>query len=486
MTSTAVRPPAIGRFLPADPLLRRLVLMTLVNTVGNGLFVTVSVLFFTRSVGLTPGRVALGLTVAGVCGVLAGVPMGRLADRVGSKRLLLVLGPLEAVAVLGYAFVHSFAGFVALACVATVLERGSAAVRSALIARALPTERQVRSRALLRSVMNAGLVVGSGGAALALQSDSYAGYVTVLALDAVTFLGAAALLAGLPIPDELARGTRAVSGTDAVDGPAVSGGAAVSGGTGVSGGAGAEGGPVRRRTALRDRRYLLVTALHAVLELQLAVLSIGLPLWIVLSTDAPPAVVSAVNVLNCLVVVVLQVRASRGVTDVPTAARACARGALLLAGGCLAYAVAQFGPAGVATGAVLAGALVHSLGELLTSAGGWTLSLDLADPRAHGEYQGVFMSGQAAAHVIGPLVITVTAVDHGGVGWVVLAGLFATAGAALSAAVRGTVPGTAREAVRGTVPGTAREAVRGTVPDTSPSTHPRTATEASRVADRTA
>ncbi|MEU6233623.1 MFS transporter [Kitasatospora sp. NPDC047058] len=436
MTSTAVRPPDIGRFLPADPLLRRLVLMALVNTVGNGLFVTVSLLYFTRSVGLTPGRVALGLTAAGVLGVLAGVPMGRLADRVGSKRLLLVLGPLEAVAVLGYAFVHSFAAFVALACVATVLERGAAAVRSALIARALPAERQVRSRALLRSVTNAGLVVGSAGAALALQSDSYAGYVTVLALDAVTFLGAAALLAGLPVPAELARGTRTLHGTHAT------------GGADATRRTDTESSPVQRRTALRDRRYLLVTALHAVLELQLAVLSIGLPLWIVLSTDAPPAVVSAVNVLNCLVVVVLQVRASRGVTDVPTAARACAQGGLLLAGGCLVYAAAQFGPAGVATGAVLAGALVHSLGELLTSAGGWTLSLDLADPQAHGEYQGVFMSGQAAAHVIGPLVITVTAVDHGGVGWAVLAGLFALAGAALPSAVRSTGRSTGRDTVR--------------------------------------
>ncbi|WP_395293464.1 hypothetical protein ACF9IK_07560 [Kitasatospora hibisci] len=124
MTSTAVRPPVPGRLLPDDPLLRRLVLMSLVNTVGNGMFATVGVLFFTRSVGLTPGGVALGLTAAGVCGMLAGVPMGRLADRIGSRRLLLVTGPPEALAVLGYALVHSFAAFVALACVATVLERG--------------------------------------------------------------------------------------------------------------------------------------------------------------------------------------------------------------------------------------------------------------------------------------------------------------------------------------------------------------------------
>ncbi|MFD4905329.1 MFS transporter [Kitasatospora purpeofusca] len=419
---TGARPRASGRrLLPADPLLRRLVLMGLVNSVGDGLFVTVNVLFFTRSIGLTPTSVALGLTVAGVCGVFSGVPMGRLADRVGSKRLLLVVGPLEAAAVLGYAFVHSFAAFVVLTCAATALSRGGTAVRSALIARALPAEGQVRSRALLRSVMNAGLVVGSGGAVLALQADSYTGYVTMMVLDALSFLGVTVLLAGLPVSATTA-GATAATGADDRRGP---------------------------RTALRDRRYLLVTALHAVLELQLAVLTVGLPLWIVLGTGAPAAMVAAVNVVNCLLVVVFQVRASRGVTDVPSAARACERGALLLAGGCLVYAAAQYGPAWAAAGALLVGALVHTLGELLTSAGGWTLSLDLADPRSHGEYQGVFMSGQAAAHVIGPLVITLTAVDHGAVGWVVLAGVFALAGPALTAAARGAGPGA------GTAPGPA-------------------------------
>ncbi|WP_051754923.1 MFS transporter [Kitasatospora purpeofusca] len=419
---TGARPRASGRrLLPADPLLRRLVLMALVNSVGDGLFVTVNVLFFTRSIGLTPTSVALGLTVAGVCGVFAGVPMGRLADRVGSRQLLLVVGPLEAAAVLGYAFVHSLAVFVVLTCAATVLSRGGAAVRSALIARALPAEGQVRSRALLRSVMNAGLVVGSGGAVLALQADSYTGYVTMMVLDALSFLGVTVLLAGLPVSATTTAGT----GT---------GGAAADGSRGP-------------RTALRDRRYLLVTALHAVLELQLAVLMVGLPLWIVLGTGAPAAMVAAVNVVNCLLVVVFQVRASRGVTDVPSAARACARGALLLAGGCLVYAAAQYGPAWAAAGALLVGALVHTLGELLTSAGGWTLSLDLADPRSHGEYQGVFMSGQAAAHVIGPLVVTLTAVDHGAVGWVVLAGVFALAGPALTAAARGPAPGAVQAAV---------------------------------------
>ncbi|WP_084224010.1 MFS transporter [Kitasatospora cheerisanensis] len=197
MTATAA-PAGRRSLLPADPVLRRLAVMTGVNTVGNGLYYSVSALYFTRQVGLGAAQLAIGLGAAGVAGMLAGVPFGRLADKLGHRRLLYVLGPMQGVAVLGYVFVHGFAPFVAAIVVATVLERGAIVVRSALIAHLLPADGQVRSRALLRSVMNAGLMLGGAGAALALQQDSHWAYATVLALDAASFAATSLLLRGLP------------------------------------------------------------------------------------------------------------------------------------------------------------------------------------------------------------------------------------------------------------------------------------------------
>nr|WP_284287634.1 hypothetical protein [Angustibacter aerolatus] len=58
MTSAPVE--ALGRALraarPDDPALRTLSLATLVNTVGNGAFYTVSALYFTRVVGIRPAQ----------------------------------------------------------------------------------------------------------------------------------------------------------------------------------------------------------------------------------------------------------------------------------------------------------------------------------------------------------------------------------------------------------------------------------------------
>jgi hypothetical protein len=52
---------------------------TLVNTLGFGLIVTSMVLYFTRVVHLSSNQVGLGMTVAGLVGLAAGVPIGDLA-----------------------------------------------------------------------------------------------------------------------------------------------------------------------------------------------------------------------------------------------------------------------------------------------------------------------------------------------------------------------------------------------------------------------
>ena len=84
------------RFVPDDALTRRLAMATLVNTFGNGLFMTISALFFTRSVGLSVTQVGLGLTIAGCFGVAAGVPAGHAADRFGARGLCVALVLIEA------------------------------------------------------------------------------------------------------------------------------------------------------------------------------------------------------------------------------------------------------------------------------------------------------------------------------------------------------------------------------------------------------
>src|SRR5690349_13208567 len=80
-------PSRLERFLPPTSLARRLSLQSILFATGQGMFLTGSAVFFTVIVGLSAAQVGLGLTLGGVVSFFLAVPSGRLADRVGPKRV---------------------------------------------------------------------------------------------------------------------------------------------------------------------------------------------------------------------------------------------------------------------------------------------------------------------------------------------------------------------------------------------------------------
>jgi nitrate/nitrite transporter NarK len=92
--------------LPAPGTPRVLMFATLVNTVGNGAYLATSALFLTRSVGLTPGQVAAGLSLAALAGIVLTTPMGSLADRRGPKQVQIVAPLVLAACFAGLTEVH--------------------------------------------------------------------------------------------------------------------------------------------------------------------------------------------------------------------------------------------------------------------------------------------------------------------------------------------------------------------------------------------
>jgi hypothetical protein len=294
---------------------------------------------------------------------------------------------------------------VVLACLVTTADRGSAAVRNALYAEVLPPEKRVEGRAYLRSVTNVGIGVGTCLAALALQADTRAAYSAGILADDFSYLVVIALFAVvLPSPPKGAGRAAAEA-----DGP---------------------------NPALRDLPFLAVTALNGLLCLQFSMIEVGVPLWLVRETAAPRWMVSGSLLVNTVLVVLLQVRAARGTERIGTAARACGRGGLLLAGSCAVLALAHGLPGWVAALVLAAGVGLQALGEVVSQAGGWALSYALAPEGAHGAYQGVFNSGAAAAMMLGPALVAWLVIGHGVLGWALLALLFTAGGLAMAPTVR--------------------------------------------------
>lgn len=366
---------------------------TLAQSVGQGAAMACNAVFFVHVVGLAPGEVGTVQSAAALTSMALAVVIGPVVDRLGARAVAFRLGLALAGAVAAYALVFDLAGFVMVHLLVATLRMGRQIGENALIGRLL--EARAKFRAYQRSVQNIGISLGTAAAAVPLYLDTRAAYLVVIFCNAVVIAVGALLLRAVP-------GARK---------------------------------PVPRREriawrAIRDRRYVTVGLLCGLMEIRDSVLTVGLPLWVTSHTDAPRPLVAALLLVNTTLVITLQVRASKGAATVGGAARVMGAGGFALAGGCVLFGLAG-GTGGLWTVAVLVvGAVALTFGEMWTSASGWTLGYDLADPRAHGQYQGVFEMTSGVGVLVGPILCTTVALSFGFWGWAGIGAAFVIVGLA--------------------------------------------------------
>ncbi|MGW2569661.1 MFS transporter [Streptomyces sp. NPDC001537] len=370
-----------------------------VDSLGNGLFMAGSAVYFVTVAGLSATVVGLGLSLAGLSGFVASLVFGRLTDKAGARRLLAVLLLLLAGAYALYPAVHSPTAYFPVVVLIGALEYGCGPAFGALIAELVPDGERVTARAALRSLFNAGFSVGAlaAGALISLGKDT----LSLLPLgNGLTFLVAAAWVLKLPATDARA----------AADG----------------------GKPFR---VLRDLPFLSVIGSSSLLALHSAVLLAGIPLWIVRNTHLPHGVVPLILAVNTVLVVLFQVAAARGSENLDGAVGAARRAGLVSVLACAALAAGRF-TGSWGTGAIaLAAVLLFTLAELWQSASGFGLGFGLAPEQARGEYLGAFHLHMVVQATLGPALVAFLVVGHDSVGWLVLAAFFLAGTAAIGPSV---------------------------------------------------
>jgi len=397
----------IGKWLstlvPEPGARRRLGLATGIYNIGTGMFMTSSVLYFTEGLELSVTEVGLWLAVAGLIGLFAGVPMGRLADRRGPRGVAALSLVVLALTMVGYVFVTSIWMFVVVTVVEMLATAASRASRGGLIRR-VGGEGAAAYRSQLRAIENAGVGVGAVLGGLALTLDTLAAYQVLFLVNAATFLIGAWVCARLPhlAPMPAPPGTR-------------------------------------RWVALRDRPFIAYTVLNGVMSLQYAVITFALPLWIATETSAPRWMVGAVLLVNTLGVVALQVWVGGKVKTVRQGAAAMRVAGFVFLVACGGVAVAADLPAWAAAAVLLAAVAVHSVGEMCHAAAVFALSFELAPAHAQSEYVGLQDMGLGAAFAVAPAVLGALCLGVGQAGWLLLGGLLTAAGLATVPVVRWAV-----------------------------------------------
>lgn len=382
---------------------RSLLLGIGISSVGIGMYIPFSLVFFHHVTGLSLTVVGLVMTVTGLAG-LAFMPLaGTAVDRFGAKRVNLVLYGIRALGFALYPLASSLPAFAAVALVTAFADRSFSVVQQSLIGEVARGAARDRLQASIRALQNAGMGAGALLVSGVLALWGTGGFTYTAWGNSLAFA-----LAGL-----LVGRVRAVRAGEAA----------------------ATAGPpdAGYRTVLRDRPFLGLTAANFLTALGYSALSVLFPLYLSTWLTAPDSLTGAaftVNTVLCAGIGVLI--AGRVRRSGARRTRSAALGALLFAAAFVGQIVlGTLKPGQSATLiALLVIVVVYTLGELVHSPSGGALSVSAAPEAVRGRYLATYQLSYSLAGALAPSLFTALLAVDGRLPWAVLA--VAALGAALA------------------------------------------------------
>jgi MFS family permease len=372
----------------------RFVTANLIDSLGNGLVLAFTVVFFVKTTTLSLVGVGAALTVGQLLTLPVPLVIGNLLEKLGPRVIVAVGNWISAAGFVGFLFSQAAWQIVLWQFVvqvgATAFWMGGSPLTVA-VARDVDRGRWF---GFVRALRNVGVGVGGAASAVALGVGSVGGLRAVMVLNVVTFAVAGWLVLTM-------RGTDL--GEPARPGPA---------GT-------AERPPSGYRTVLTDTRYLRLIATSTVFVVAPTVIRVLLAVYAVDDLHIGSWIVGVLVVLNTAMVVLLQTLASRWMQT---------RGAetvLVLALLVNAAAFVGFGLLLVLPGwAVIAGMVIamvlYTVAEILSSPLISELSVVLAPAHLRGRYLGVYQVSWSVGSAVAPALLTALLTAGAALPWVFL------------------------------------------------------------------
>ncbi|MDH6286497.1 MFS transporter [Rhodococcus opacus] len=405
--------------LPDSPAGRTLAVGAGIDSLGTGMFFASFALYFIGVVGLTANQIALATTTAGALALLAPVPLGRLADRVGPGRFYVALLLVRGIGYGCFALVSDFTGYLVLTVLLTAADRASSPIQQAVVTAVIGGRDRTRTMATIRAIRNVGLTAGFLLAGVVLVTGTSAAFTALFLGNGISFV-----VIAFAVRFVLRRTGTVVQrkALPADPGPA---------GTAV-------------RSPFRDWWFMVFTVGNGVLSLYDTVLIVLLPIWVIEYTSVPLAWVPVLMAVNTVLTAVLQVYVARFADGTSAATRLLTWTGALMAFCCGALAVGQMADTGQAIAAVVVAVVALSIAENIHSVAAWELSAELSPQPAVARYLGAFSLGMTGQKVLGPAVLVVVLLPAGLLAWPVLAGTFGAAALVSRTAARRSLAERAR------------------------------------------
>lgn len=355
---------------------RRFVTAIVVDAVGSGVFLPISLLYFLAATPLSLVTIGLALSVASALQLPMAPLLGWLVDAVGAKRVLLAANAFEAIGFVGYVFAGSFVTVLVPAALVQIGVTAFWGSYSPTVAAISSEDERERWFGFLSALRNASLAIGGLVAAIAISVGTVTAFTVVVILNATSYVAAFLLVLGVPV--------RQVAHSVVEH---------------------AMGQPSGWTRVVRDRGYLLLVVTNFTYALAAMSLNVAMPVYFTRTLGLPGWVAGIVFTLNTVVIGGFQglvVTAMGG----SVRARMVALGSLFYALSFVVYLGANW--VGVAAGVVvvLVATVVYTGGEMVAGPVLTALSTDAAPAHLRGRYVSLYQMSWTVAMTVAPVTLT--------------------------------------------------------------------------------
>ncbi|GAA2833229.1 MFS transporter [Kitasatospora sp. CM 4170] len=385
--TTATLPPLRDRLgLPKTTGRHRLVGAHLVDSLGTGLILAFTLVYFARTTGLTVAAIGAAVSTARLLALPTAIVVGPLIDRFGARAVAVGGNALSALAYGGFLAAGQVWQIVAVCLLAQIGHVSYWTSSTGLVVLASAEGERTRWFALVQTLRNTGMGLGGALGAVLVAGGGTGGLRALVVLNAASYLLAAGLLASWR-PAGAERAERAEP-------------------TGPAGRA--RGG---YRAVLRDRRYLLLVAVNLAFVFGSMIISMLLAVYLTEGLHREAWVAGTLLVLNGVQVVLTQSAVARRLERFrPT--RVVAAGAVLNALSFGLFALLAAAPGWIVTAGLFAAMFLYNLAETVATPYSEELSVALADPGQRGRYLAVYQLSWNLGQAVAPGLLTLL-LGHG-------------------------------------------------------------------------
>jgi MFS family permease len=362
-----------------------------VDSLGNGLFLPLSLVYFVELTEAPLALVGVLLTIANAVTLPIPVWVGTLADRFGALPLVVGAQLLQAVGFLAYAWVTGPVGILVSSALVAVGVRFFWSAVFTAIADYVDGSTSTLSRdtwyALANGARTAGLALGGLVTGIIVSDGRDATYRAVAYAAAACFAAAAVLIT-----------------------------------TFVRTGPGHEHPPLKRSgyaTLLRDRPFLALIGLNSVYALTSMMLGVALPTVVLIGIEGPAWLTSVLLAGNAVLIALLSApvvarlagfRRTRGIVVA----------AALWTAWCASLAVLVPGQPGWVLPVLIGGTLLFTAAELVHAPVSMGLAAAAAPPAARGRYLATFQYSFTISSIIAPAFFATLFELHTAAPWIAL------------------------------------------------------------------